>query len=92
MNKFPICPIFIPANRLEWIEKTFDKGADAVIIDLEDSVPENQKKETRADLLSFLQSNNFDKTVLVRVNPIDSEFGKDDDGLNEEAYSRKEIF
>ena len=32
MNKFPVCPIFIPANRLEWVEKTFDKGADAVII------------------------------------------------------------
>ena len=92
MNKFPVCPIFIPANRLEWIEKTFDKGADAVIIDLEDSVPENQKKETRADLLSFLQSNNFDKTVLVRVNPIDSEFGKDDMKVLAEVSSKIDAF
>ena len=53
MNKFPVCPIFIPANRLEWVEKTFDRGTDAVIIDLEDSVPKEQKDETRAKLFSY---------------------------------------
>ena len=65
MNKFPVCPIFIPANRLEWVEKTFDKGTDAVIIDLEDSVPKEQKDETRTNLFSYLDSHDFDKTILI---------------------------
>ena len=43
MNKFPISPLFIPANKLDWIEKTFQKGTDSIIIDLEDSISENQK-------------------------------------------------
>ena len=64
MNKFPVCPIFIPANRLEWVEKTFDKGADAVIIDLEDSVPSDQKVEARSNLLSYLDTKDLDKTIL----------------------------
>ena len=34
MNKFPISPLFIPGNKIEWIPKTFDKGADSVIVDL----------------------------------------------------------
>ena len=63
MNKFPVCPIFIPANRLEWIDKTFDKGADAVIIDLEDSVPIDQKVETRTNLLSYIETKDFDEIV-----------------------------
>ena len=92
MNKFPVCPIFIPANRLEWVEKTFDKGADAVIIDLEDSVPEDQKKETRANLLTFLQTHNFNKTILVRVNPVDSEIGKDDMKVLIEVSSKIDAF
>ncbi len=78
MNKFPVCPIFIPANRLEWVEKTFDKGTDAVIIDLEDSVPKEQKDETRTNLFSYLDSHDFDKTILIRVNPVDGELGKED--------------
>ena len=81
MNKFPVCPIFIQANRLEWINKTFDKGADAVIIDLEDSVPNDQKVETRTNLLRYLESRDFDKTILIRINPLDSKFGEDDINL-----------
>jgi len=78
LNKFPISPIFIPANRLEWVDKTFDKGADSVIIDLEDSVPKDQKVETRDALVSYLESREFDKTVLIRVNSVEGEFGKED--------------
>ncbi|MBK69961.1 MAG: CoA ester lyase, partial [Euryarchaeota archaeon] len=87
MNKFPVCPIFIPANRLEWVDKTFDKGADAVIIDLEDSVPKDQKVETRTNLHSYLEPKDFDKTILIRVNPLDSTYGKDDMNLLSEVSS-----
>ena len=92
MNKFPVCPIFIPANRLKWIDKTFEKGTDAVIIDLEDSVPNDQKVETRTNLLSYLEPKDFDKTILVRVNPLDSSFGKDDMNLLSDVSSKIDAF
>ena len=92
MNKFPVCPIFIPANRLEWINKTFDKGADAVIIDLEDSVPNDQKVETRTNLLRYLESRDFDKTILIRINPLDSKFGEDDINLLSGVSSKIDAF
>ena len=92
MNKFPVCLIFIPANRLEWVEKTYDKGTDAVIIDLEDSVPKEQKDETRNNLFSYLDSHDFDKTILIRVNPVDGEFGKEDMKTLSEVSSKIDAF
>ncbi len=92
MNKFPVCPIFIPANRLEWVEKTFDKGTDAVIIDLEDSVPKEQKDETRAKLFSYIDSHDFEKTILIRVNPVEGEFGKEDMKILSEVSSKIDAF
>ena len=92
MNKFPVCPIFIPANKLEWVEKTFDKGTDAVIIDLEDSVPKEQKDETRTNLFSYLDSHDFEKTILIRVNPAEGEFGKEDIKVLSEVSSKIDAF
>jgi len=92
LNKFPVCPIFIPANRLEWVEKTFKKGADAVIIDLEDSVPNDEKVETRTNLLSYLEAKDFDNTILIRVNPLDTKFGKDDMDLLSGVSSKIDAF
>ena len=92
MNKFPVCPIFIPANRLEWVEKTFDKGTDSVIIDLEDSVPKEQKDETRTKLFSYIDSHDFEKTILIRVNPVEGEFGKEDMKILSEVSSKIDAF
>ena len=92
MNKFPVCPIFIPANRLEWVKKTFDKGTDAVIIDLEDSVPKEQKDETRTKLFSYIDSHDFEKTILIRVNPVEGEFGKEDMKILSEVSSKIDAF
>ena len=92
MNKFPVCPIFIPANRLEWVKKTFDKGTDAVIIDLEDSVPKEQKNETRTKLFSYLDSHDFEKTILIRVNPVEGEFGKEDMKTLSEVSTKIDAF
>ena len=47
MNKFPICPIFIPANKLNYVEKAIRSGADGIIFDLEDSILLNDKTKTR---------------------------------------------
>jgi citrate lyase subunit beta/citryl-CoA lyase len=40
--------LFVPGNREGWIDKCPTAGADAVILDLEDSVPEADKQAARA--------------------------------------------
>jgi citrate lyase subunit beta/citryl-CoA lyase len=35
--------LFVPGNRPSWIEKVHEYGTDAVILDLEDSVPDGEK-------------------------------------------------
>jgi citrate lyase subunit beta/citryl-CoA lyase len=39
--------LFVPGNRASWIDKAADSGADALILDLEDSVPPAHKVEAR---------------------------------------------
>ena len=54
MNKFPICPIFIPANKLTYVEKAIKSGADGIIFDLEDSILLNDKHKARENLFKYL--------------------------------------
>ena len=78
MNKFPVSPIFIPANKLDWISKAFDKGADSVILDLEDSIAKKEKVSTREALFLHLKENKYEVNLIVRVNSIDEDLGIDD--------------
>ena len=76
MNKFPISPLFIPGNKIEWIAKTFDKGADSVIVDLEDSVPSDEKDQARKSLHAHLAQTTYEGILIVRTNPISVESGQ----------------
>ncbi len=63
--------LFVPANRPKYLPKAADSGADAVIIDLEDSVPVDEKGSARAALaenVSTLRRARSDVQVHVRVN------------------------
>lgn len=42
--------LFVPAHRIEWVTKTLRVRPDAVVLDLEDSVPPDQKALARASL------------------------------------------
>lgn len=46
--------LFVPGNKAAWIDKSVDSGADALILDLEDSVPPAQKVEAREVVRSKL--------------------------------------
>ena len=76
MNKFPISPLFIPGNKIEWIAKTFDKGADSIIVDLEDSVPLVEKDQARKSLHAHLAQTTYEGILIVRTNPISDESGQ----------------
>jgi len=39
--------LYVPGNRPEWIEKAVNYGADTLILDLEDSVPDREKAAAR---------------------------------------------
>lgn len=76
MKKFPVSPLFVPGNKLEWISKTFDKGADSVIVDLEDSVPSDQKEAARESLHAHLIETSYEGNLIVRTNPISEKSGE----------------
>ena len=61
--------LYVPANDLERLTKALTRGADALIVDLEDGVSPADKGIARENLISFL--NGLDSTVeiWVRVNP-----------------------
>ncbi len=66
--------LFVPGNRPERFEKAASAGADMICIDLEDSVPEDQKEEARSSVLSALTELERKKTA-VRVNGMKTKAG-----------------
>jgi citrate lyase subunit beta/citryl-CoA lyase len=69
--------LFVPADSERKIAKALDSDADAIIFDLEDSVAPAQKASAR-DILKHLPARSGGPQWWVRVNPIGSEFHKDD--------------
>jgi citrate lyase subunit beta/citryl-CoA lyase len=63
--------LFVPGNRPDRFEKACESGADAIILDLEDAVPVEQKLQTRTIVSEWLTA---EKSVYVRVNGADTEF------------------
>lgn len=71
--------LFVPAIRPRFIEKAPDSGADAVILDLEDSVPPGEKAAARtAAPEAVRQMTARGATVWVRVNGLDTGLLEDD--------------
>jgi citrate lyase subunit beta / citryl-CoA lyase len=61
--------LFVPGNISRMIEKSWSAGADAVIFDLEDAVPEGSKGEARETVRKALLQNHYVKpSTLVRIN------------------------
>jgi citrate lyase subunit beta/citryl-CoA lyase len=61
--------LFVPGNKESWIEKSITSKADALILDLEDSVPPDQKTEARSIVsskLAWLAQQN--QRTWVRIN------------------------
>ncbi len=69
--------LFVPGDRPDRMAKAVTTGADALILDLEDSVAHAAKPDARRATATFL---NESRTIplFVRVNPLDSGFIADD--------------
>lgn len=70
--------LFVPGNRPERFSKAQASGADALILDLEDSVPLAEKAAARKAVMEWLDSGNPTAQVWVRVNPQGSPAHQDD--------------
>jgi citrate lyase subunit beta / citryl-CoA lyase len=64
--------LYVPGNAPRFLEKAGQRGADAIIIDLEDAVPENAKTEARDGLAKWVpEIKQSGCKVFVRVNHTD---------------------
>ncbi|MGW1991450.1 HpcH/HpaI aldolase/citrate lyase family protein [Embleya sp. NPDC001921] len=71
--------LFVPGHKPPWVGKALRSGAHALILDLEDSVPESAKSEAREAVSDVIRQLGLRRTGLfVRVNALDTEhFAKD---------------
>ncbi|SNT70004.1 HpcH/HpaI aldolase/citrate lyase family protein [Psychrobacter sp. LV10R520-6] len=59
--------LFVPATRIDRVAKAFASGADAVIVDLEDAVAQQDKAKSREALRSYYDSQDY-HPIWVRIN------------------------
>jgi citrate lyase subunit beta / citryl-CoA lyase len=70
--------LFVPGDRPERFVKAAASGADAIIIDLEDSVALDRKPMARDAAAEWLSGDRAGIATFVRVNPQDSHMAHDD--------------
>ena len=70
--------LFTPANHPRRVEKVFQVGADAVILDLEDAVAVAEKVKAREDVVAAFTGANGGCLHYVRINSVDTVFWQDD--------------
>ena len=65
--------LFVPGNKEDWMRKAPRYGADALILDLEDSVPPEGKAEARLLVRKMLEElGRAGQTLVVRVNRLET--------------------
>lgn len=65
--------MYVPGNKVDWMRKAPRYGADALILDLEDSVPEAHKIEARGLVRTMLEElGAAGQTLFVRVNRLET--------------------
>lgn len=67
--------LFVPADGGSKLDKAMTSGADAIILDLEDSITPERKPQARAAAFDFLKNNSGKKDrprLLVRINGLET--------------------
>jgi len=70
--------LFVPGDRPERFDKAAASGADALILDLEDSVAASAKDVARAAVAARLRAERGGVAVFVRINPLDTDLSSED--------------
>ena len=70
---------FVPGINERMFNKSLTLAADALILDLEDSVSPELKQQARNQVCDWLREADFgERDKLIRINPLDSPWGRDD--------------
>lgn len=78
-ERFVRSMLFVPASRPAMIAKAAASAADAVCLDLEDSVLPDEKVASRGNVVRALRELDFGPRVrMVRINSLDSEYADGD--------------
>ena len=64
--------LFVPGDSERKLEKAAESNADALIIDLEDSVAASERSRARKTANEFVSSHG-DRVLWIRINPLDTE-------------------
>ena len=65
--------LYVPAYNKKFIDSALKCNADALIIDLEDSVPDEFKQVARINTKEYLDNGLFaNKKIFIRLNPLES--------------------
>jgi len=68
--------LYVPGDRAAMIAKASQRGADGLILNLEDAVAAANKEAARQVVAQALQSHDFGRAeVVVRINPLDTATG-----------------
>jgi len=79
MHKLRRTMLFVPGNNPGLLRDAHIYGADAIMIDLEDSVSVNEKDAARMLVYHVLTTIDYGRTErIVRVNPLNTPYGRDD--------------
>jgi citrate lyase subunit beta/citryl-CoA lyase len=70
--------LFVPGDSDKKLSKGLESGTDALIIDLEDSVVPDRKKDARQITRAFLAGARDGPKCFVRINPLASSYAVDD--------------
>ncbi|MFQ6017950.1 MAG: HpcH/HpaI aldolase/citrate lyase family protein [Kiloniellaceae bacterium] len=71
--------LYMPGSNARALEKGRSLPADALILDLEDAVAPEAKALARGQIVQSVKAGGYGKReLIVRVNPLDSPWGKDD--------------
>ena len=72
--------LFAPGSNQRLLEKVFDTGADAVVLDLEDSVAFDKKEQAREMVATAVRQRKKGEgpRIFVRINGVSSAFWQDD--------------
>src|ERR1700751_5705670 len=80
MQRRPVVLHFVPYASDEMLRKALALKADALVLDLEDSVTPDNKESARKTVGEWLRQVDFPRQKrLVRINPLDSEWGRADE-------------
>ncbi|WP_420096904.1 HpcH/HpaI aldolase/citrate lyase family protein, partial [Brevibacterium sediminis] len=81
--------LFVPGHRRSMIDKALASKADALILDLEDAVPETEKQLARDTVADVLRTaTDSGPQILVRPNALDTDhFGRDAEAATNSALT-----